>query len=109
MNGFHHMRARARHTRGLEPFPATNAWKRSLDYLMYAVGILAPLALLPQILQIYESKSAEGLSLSTWVLLALFNLLWVLYSMVHKDKQLFIATAFMVAFHLAIVVGILLY
>ena len=103
------MRARVRHTKGLEPFPSTTAWKRFLDYLMYGVGIVSPIALVPQILQIYTTHSATGVSLSTWILIAFFNSLWALYGAVHKDKQLFFANAFVVLFDLIIVVGLLLY
>ncbi|MCX6786626.1 MAG: SemiSWEET family transporter [Candidatus Kaiserbacteria bacterium] len=107
--GFHHMRARARLTKGLEPFPAIGSWKRFLDYLMYGVGIIAPIALVPQILQIYTTRSAAGVSLLTWILIAIFNALWALYGAVHKDRQLFFANAFVVLFDLIIVVGILMY
>jgi uncharacterized protein with PQ loop repeat len=92
-----------------EPFPATAAWKRFLDYLMYAVGIIAPIALIPQIVQVYTTRSAAGVSFSTWFLLAFFNTLWTVYAAVHKDKQLFFANALMVVFDLIIVIGILLY
>lgn len=109
MNGFHHIRARTRVAKGLEPFPAIGAWKRFLDYLMYGVGILAPIALVPQILQLYTSKSGEGLSLLTWALFAIFNILWALYGAVHNEKQIFFANTFMFLSNLSIVVGILLY
>jgi uncharacterized protein with PQ loop repeat len=109
MLGFHHIRARARSAQGLEPFPATGFWKRALDYLMYAVGILAPLALVPQIIQIYTTKSSAGISLFTWLLLALVNALWAFYGAVHKDAQLIFANAFITLFDLVIVVGILMY
>lgn len=52
---------------GLEPFPSRDVWKRFLDYLMYGVGILAPIALVPQIMQIYTTRSADGISLLTWL------------------------------------------
>ena len=109
MHGFHHLRARVRMTQGLERFPSSNAWKRFLDYLMYGVGIFGPLALLPQILQLYRTQSAEGLSLLTWSLLTAINVLWGMYGLAHKDKPLFIAHAIFILFDLAIVAGILLY
>ena len=56
MMGFNHIRRRVRVTRGLEVFPSTNALKRGLDYFMYGVGIIAPLALLPQIMQLYGTQ-----------------------------------------------------
>ena len=109
MNGFHHLRKRARVTRGLEPFPARTTWKRMLDYFMYAVGLLAPLALLPQIIQIYSTKTSGGVSLTTWVLLTIVNVLWTIYAAAHKDKQLFFASILLFFFDIAIVVGLLTY
>ena len=109
MIGFHHVRARMRNKKDLEPFPATTAWKRFLDYLMYGVGIIAPVALIPQIIQIYTTKSSTGISLLTWLLLAFFNALWMLYGAAHKDKQLFFANALMVLFDLILIIGVLMY
>mgnify|MGYP001592984234 CR=1 FL=1 len=109
MLGFHHLRSRVLTSSGLEPFPSKNAWKRTLDYVMYGVGIFAPLALVPQILQIYRTKSGAGLSLSTWWLLSLFNALWAFYGAVHKDKHIFFANVLMFFFNSAIIIGILLY
>ncbi len=109
MTGFHHLRARARITRGLEPFPSKNKMKRALDRLMYVVGIFAPVALVPQILQIYTTKSAEGLSLSTWLLLSLFNIFWATYGVVHKDKHIIFANMLMALFNGIIAAGVLLY
>jgi len=109
MIGFHHVRERVLLAKGLEPFPAIGAWKKFLDYLMYGVGICAPIALVPQILQIYSTKSSQGISLLTWVLLASINSLWALYGAVHKDTHIFFANALMIFFDLVIVVGILMY
>jgi len=109
MNGFHHLRARARATKGLESFPSRNKWKRYLDYLMYGVGVAAPLALVPQITQLYTTKSSAGLALPTWLLFVVVNLLWATYGVVHKDKHIIYANAFMALFNGAVVVGVLMY
>lgn len=109
MHGFHHLRARARVTQGLEPFPARSFKLRAIDRLMYVVGFLAPLALLPQIVQIYSTKSSAGVSLLTWVLLAISSILWTVYGALHKDKHILFASGFMIVFHLTIIVGLLIY
>lgn len=113
MDGLHHFHLRERASagaeRGLEPFPARSIGLRALDNLMYGVGVLAPFALLPQIFQIYSTKSSSGVSLVTWALLTLSSTLWTIYAAVHKDKHLFLASGLMIMFHLTIVVGLLLY
>jgi uncharacterized protein with PQ loop repeat len=109
MSGFHHLRRRARVSKGLEPFPARVAWKRGLDYVMYGVGVFAPLALLPQIERVYTEQSAGGLSFITWTLLCIFNGMWGLYGLVHRDLQIFLANCLMLLFNGVILLGILLY
>ncbi len=109
MHGHHHLRARVRLSKGLEPFPARGAGKRALDYLMYVVGIAAPLALIPQINQLYLARNAENFSLTSWALLSVVSVLWGLYGVVHRETQIVLAHTLMFCFNLAMVVGILLY
>lgn len=111
MHGFHHLRARARRAENgrLEPFPAITPLKRYLDYLMYVVGVVQPLALLPQISAIYIDHAKQGVALTTWMLLIGFNLLWVLYGTVHKDRLIVLANSFAALFDVIIVVGVLYY
>lgn len=108
-HGMHHMRTRICVTEGLEPFPARTPFLRAFDYLMYGVGFAAPLALLPQIFQIYSTKSSVGVSLPTWSLLMFANFLWFIYALVHKDKHLLFANSLMLVFYSVIVTGLILY
>jgi len=109
MLGFHHLRSRVLIGKDLEPFPARNSWKRFLDHLMYGVGVFGPLALLPQVVQIYTMKDASGISLASWALLAFFNILWVLYGIVHKDKPIIIAHVLFAILNALVAVGALMY
>jgi uncharacterized protein with PQ loop repeat len=109
MHGFHHLRERMRISGGLEPFPAHGAGKRFLDHLMYVVGVFAPLALLPQIHQVYATQNTSGLSLLTMALICIVNSLWALYGLAHRDTQLFLANILMMLFNSSILIAILLY
>ena len=109
MLGFHHLRSRALASQGLEPFPARSSWKRSLDHLMYGVSVLAPLALLPQIVSIYVDGEKQGVSFETWALLTLFSILWTLYGVVHKDKPIIIAHTLFTILNGSIAVGVLMH
>jgi uncharacterized protein with PQ loop repeat len=109
MHGFHHLRRRVRISHGLEQFPSRSAFKRSLDHVMYGVALLAPVALLPQIFQIYGTKSSAGVSLLTWSLLACVNLMWMTYGIIHKDKQIILANVLLILSDVTIISGLLLY
>ena len=76
---------------------------------MYGVGIAAPLALVPQILELYTTKSAAGLALPSWLLFIVVNLLWTIYGVVHKDKHIIYANVFMALFNSIVVAGVLMY
>lgn len=94
---------------GLEPFPSRSVLKSILDYIMYGVGVMAPLALLPQIIQIYSTKSGAGVSLLTWSLITCVNTMWGIYALVHKDKHILLANSLLFCFDIVIVTGLLIY
>lgn len=90
---------------GLEPYPAKNRTKRFVDYLMYVVGFVQPLGLLPQLYRIYILHTALGVSVLTWALFAFFNVLWAVYGIVHREKPLIIAYILIAILDAAIAVG----
>src|ERR1700688_4365969 len=80
----HHYHTRVRR----QPYPAKSMGLRALDVVVYIAGILGPLATLPQVLQIYTTHNASGISLATWSLYALFDLPWIIYAIVHREPPL---------------------
>lgn len=98
--GMHHLHRRRRAGGPkLSPF----------DYLMYGVGIVQPLALLPQVLAIYVDGTKEGVSLTTWLLLTLFNTLWAIYGYRHRVIPILIANMLLMILDVTIVLGVLYY
>jgi len=100
---------RQRGKEGLEPYPAREPLRRFLDRVMFLVALLVPIALLPQVIQIYGEKDASGLSIYTWVLLTFGNALWALYGFVHRDKIILLANVLITLLNLSVVIGILKY
>ncbi len=107
--GMRHIHARKRVARNLEPFPSSRLGRRIFDYFMYAVGLLQPAALLPQVAAIYIDHSTTGVSLATWLMLSVFNTLWAVYGYLHHDKLIMVANIFLMILDAAIVLGVLLY
>jgi len=83
--------------------------RRMFDYVMYAVALVAPFALFPQVLQVFEYKNASSLSLLTWVLLGAGSFLWCMYGLMHHDRPIFITNLFLSILDFIIVFGIFLY
>ena len=61
---------------------------RMLDGLVLAVGIIAPLMTIPQILKIYVLHSASGVSVLTWGAYAFFDIPWIIYGLVHHSRPI---------------------
>ncbi len=72
----------------LEPFPARTAWKRLLDRVVLAVGIIGPLTSIPQILKIYVLQDATGVSVISWGTWALLDIPWIIYGIVHRERPI---------------------
>lgn len=103
--GLHHYHTRKRQ----EPFPATRFGLRILDVTVYVAGIVGPLATIPQIVQIYSTHSASGVSFATWVMYTLFDAPWIAYAIAHKERPLLVCYVLWLFFNTAVAVGALLY
>src|SRR3989344_4926989 len=90
MQSHHHVHLRKRISKGLEPYPARSAWKRLLDKVIYAVGIIGPVMSIPQIALIYTTKNAAGVEPISWLSWAAMNIPWILYGLVHKEPPIVI-------------------
>src|SRR5262249_13395759 len=102
--GFLHLHSRKRP----EPFPSRNGYKRLLDHAMFVVAFFAPLALVPQVFSIYTTNNVQGLVLTTWLMLASINILWILYGASHKTTPVVVANVFFLLLNASGAVGILL-
>ena len=107
--GSAHLMLRKRLFKNLEPYPHPEKFKRYFDKFMFVVGSFAPLALLPQVTQVYLQHNVDGLSVSTWVLLGIINGLWATYGFLHKERPILIANLGMAILDASIVAGVLLF
>ena len=101
----HHLQVRRRG----EPYPARSMSLRALDVAVYVAGILGPLATIPQVLQIYTTHSATGVSFVTWSVYALFDIPWIIYAFVHREPPLIVCYLLWFLFNALVATGVLLY
>jgi uncharacterized protein with PQ loop repeat len=80
-----------------------------LDKLTFVVGVIGPFTVLPQIYGIFSTRSANGVSLATWLLIFIVTLPWILYGVAHKDKSIIVSFTLWEVANLAVVIGVLLY
>lgn len=82
---------------------------RLFDRLMYGIGLIGPVALIPQVYQAYTTHDVSGLSLLTWSVLTLVNGAWTVYGYIHKSGSVLVANLALMLLDLAVVGAILLY
>lgn len=109
MNGLHHLHLRKRDAQHLEPYPSPDAFKRFFDRLMYIVSFGGALALVPQVTQVYATQNASELSLTTWFFLGFFNLLWIMYGILHRAYPILIGSIASALLQFSLVFAILIY
>lgn len=98
------------HTRRrIEPYPAQSLSMRILDAAVYIVGILGPLATIPQVVKIYAAHDAAGVSFFSWAIYALFDIPWILYAVAHKEKPLIVCYSLWLFFNTLVAAGVILY
>jgi len=94
----------------LSGFPTrTSVLKNALDILIYPIALAGPLALLPQVIKLYTTKDVAAFALPTWSLFVVFNAIWFLYGIVHKDMPIILTNIVLACLNFTIVLGILLY
>lgn len=107
--GLHHLHARQRTYKHLSPYPHPNRVLRAFDHFMYAVSVITPLALLPQVYTLYTTHDASGLSFSSWVIVASIKVFWIIYSFAHRTWPIAISSVLFLLIDIAVIVGIYLF
>lgn len=83
--------------------------KRLVDKLCYAASVFMPATAIPQIHQLYTTRDADSLSLLMWVLYLVGIIPFMLFGILHKEKQLVVLNVLWLIVTLTIIAGILLY
>ncbi|MCA9342591.1 hypothetical protein KC950_01080 [Candidatus Saccharibacteria bacterium] len=80
-----------------------------IDKAVLIAAIGYPLMTIPQIIKIYESQSAEDLSLLSFGFYMLFEFLFFIYGLKHKLPPIIITGLLWFAMYILVIIGILLY
>ena len=106
---FHQHLRKRRSQKGVEPYPARNPWLRLLDRVIFVVGVAGPIATIPQIVNIYGSHSAGNVSALTFGFYALFNTVWILYGLAHREPPIIVTYCLWFVVNIIVCIGALMY
>lgn len=105
----HHYHRRKRIYKRHEPYPSSDKYKRFMDKMIYAIGIIGPLATIPQAWKIWTEKNASGLFLYSWIVFCIVNVTWLFYGILHREKPIIITYIGWLIVNIFVVMGIILY
>jgi uncharacterized protein with PQ loop repeat len=107
--GLHHLSKRKRITKNLEAYPSPKFWIRLLDRLLIVIAVIGPLTAVTQVWNVYKYHEVAGLSLFSWSSWAFFNIFWMLYGFVHKDKPIVTTYILWFLMNASVAVGIIIF
>ena len=84
---------------------------KKLEPVMLFMGLVSPIATLPQLYKLYFSHTqhVHGLSLTTWSMYAMISFLWFIYGLYHKNPTIWVGNFLGFLAYLAMVVGIIVH
>ena len=103
----HHLHKRKRIHKKKEQYPHPQLFKRTIDHLIYGIGILAPIMGSFQAVKIWSEQTASGVSLVTFAFNMIANVFWFAYGVIHKEKPIIMMYFLFFIVNLVIVAGIL--
>lgn len=84
----HHLHTRKRIHEQHQPYPHPNPTIRFLDKFVFGIAFVMPLTALPQLYKVWFEGNAQGVSVLTWLLLAILSIPMIIYGSVHKEKPI---------------------
>ena len=86
-----------------------NLFNSSIERLAYIAGIASPIVTLPQLIQIWTTRDASGVSLITWFSYLVIVIIMTLYGIIHKEKPLIIMYGSLIIVDSLIIIGTIIY
>jgi len=83
--------------------------KLIIDVIGYVAGFFTTICLIPQLFKIITTKSANDISISSFIVLILGQLLWVIYGILILDLRILIANIISVILGSLIIIFTLIY
>ena len=93
----------------LNPIYLAKRKKKEYDRLAFIVIGITFLITLPQVYQIYDTMSAEDISIISYIGFTIISLFWIIYAIERKNHVILISSLIHLVVNIAIVNGIMMY
>ncbi len=85
-----------------------NKWRDGFDKLIVILGLINVIATIPQVLEIWSSPHARGVSIISWSYYVVFTLTLLVYSFLIKSKPMIISYSANTAIYTLVLVSALI-
>ena len=102
-----HINQRKRIHQKHQPFPHPDPKVRLLDNVVSVVSLVLPLTAIPQLLIIWQTQDASGISILTWSLWLILGFPMLAYAIVHKTKPFIVMYALWIIIEIAVILSAL--
>ncbi len=82
---------------------------KALNLIIVVVATASPLITLPQLFDIYNNKTASGVSSITWLAYIFTSTIWLTYGVIHKEKIIMVNGVLGIFLGASIFFGTILY
>jgi uncharacterized protein with PQ loop repeat len=83
--------------------------RSAVDHAMMVAAVVHPLTALPQVVQIYTTHTAAGVSLATWLGFMVLGTIFLAYALIHRIRPMIVTQVLWFFVDLSVVTGVLLY
>ena len=90
-------------------YPHPDRRIRIIDDIVLVIGIIGPLANIPQIFKLFIEKNSIGISAITWMFYVMMGIPWIVYGIIHKEKPIIVAQSLWLITNVIILLGVLMY
>lgn len=80
-----------------------------IDRICMLFSVAMPLTAIPQIHLIYTTKNVSGVSLLMWVFYCVGVIPFLIFGIVHKERQLIVLNTLWLIMQLIVIAGIMMY
>ncbi|HEU5187485.1 MAG TPA: hypothetical protein VFT87_03200 [Candidatus Saccharimonadales bacterium] len=80
-----------------------------LDWLVTFMAVAGPALGVPQVIEIFVTHDASGLSLAAWIGFTCYTIVFLTYGAVYKLKPVIVAQSLWLCVYVSVIFGILVY
>ncbi|HKR81375.1 MAG TPA: PQ-loop domain-containing transporter [Candidatus Saccharimonadales bacterium] len=83
--------------------------KRVINKAIFLVATAQPLGGIPQVIKLFTTRNAVSISISSWVIFVVFDLMWLWYGLANKQKAIVVSALLFTLMEGAVLVGGILF